>query len=92
MASVPMEYMGGVESRYFEVTKRQAFVANTQYTFSLADFDMSDITPKGFAWMNIYGDNRGDESNTPRWNGTNIVYTPSVNNPTLMVFKGVVFY
>jgi hypothetical protein len=83
---------GGVKSRYFEVTKNQAFAAGTQYVFSLADFGMSDITPKGFAWMNIYGNDRGEESNMPRSNGTNIYYTPSVNNSSVMVFKGVVFY
>lgn len=83
---------GGVQSRYFEVTKEQAFVAGTQYTFSLADFGMSDITPKGFAWLNVYGNNRGEEANMPRSNGTTIQYTPSVNNSSVVIFKGVVFY
>ena len=87
----PMEYVG-VQSRYFDVSIDQAFVAGTQYTFSLADFGMSDITPKGFAWRDVKGNTNVEEANMPRSNGTTIQYTPSVNNSSFVTFHGVVFY
>ena len=83
---------GGVKAQYFEAYIGQSFTAGTNYSFSLADFNISGITPKGFAWENISGNQAGDNTTMPRWTGTNIVYTPSVSNSSFMRFKGIVFY
>lgn len=82
-----------IRIKYFCVTKNQSFVANTVYEFSKSDFGMGDITPLGFAMIEIFGNyNREYQSILSYSSNVGIIYKSTVSNSDYVTFRGVVFY
>ena len=83
---------GGVRYKILNKDIAQTFTAGQTYSFSLSEFGLSGISPKGFAWNTIGGNSAIDYESRPILSGSNIVYKPSASNSTHCRFQGIVFY
>jgi hypothetical protein len=85
---------GGIRYKYFNKKFDRTFTANTENDFSLSDFGLDGITPKGFAMQVIAGSSNYDSAGALFYNTVSkkIKYICKASNSSYCEFKGIVFY